>query len=207
MPASAPSRPVSRVICPSGLLVVVSAPSGAGKSTLCRLLVKRRKTLMFSVSVTTRPPRPGERDGRDYFFVSEAAFKAMRDRGDLVEWAEVHGQYYGTPKHYVDKQLAEGRDLLLDIDVQGALQVKRRFPNAVMIFITTPSFDDLEKRLRSRSSETEAQIQRRLADARRELRFVSKYQYLVINRQIPEAYRQLDAILTAESLRISTTHR
>src|SRR5258706_803949 len=123
-----------------GLLVVVSAGSGAGKSTLCRLLLKRRKKLVFAISATTRMPRPGEKEGRDYFFVTEAAFKAMRQRGDLAEWAKVHGQdYYGTPRAYLEKMRNQGKDVLLDIDVQGALQVKRRFRDAILIFITTPS--------------------------------------------------------------------
>src|SRR5579863_6841060 len=141
-----------------GLLVVISAGSGAGKSTLCRLLLKRRKNLVFSISATTRMPRPGEKEGRDYFFVTEAAFKAMRARGELAEWARVHGQdYYGTPRAYLEKMRARGKDVLLDIDVQGALQVKKRFPEAILIFITTPTFAELERRLRFRSSETEAQ--------------------------------------------------
>src|SRR5258705_13755985 len=108
-----------------GRLIVVSAGSGAGKSTLCRMLLKRRKNLVFSISVTTRLPRPGEKEGKDYFFVTEAAFKAMRERGDLLEWACVHDlDYYGTPKAYVQKMLSAGKDVLLDIDVQGAMQVK-----------------------------------------------------------------------------------
>lgn len=187
-----------------GLLIVISAGSGAGKSTLCRLLLKRRRNLAFSISATTRMPRPGEKEGKDYFFVSEAAFKAMRRRGELAEWAKVHGQHcYGTPRSYVDRVRAEGKDVLLDIDVQGALQVKRRYPEAVLIFITTPSFADLGRRLRKRSSETEAQIHRRLADARRELKYLGDYDYNVVNDRIPLALKRLEAILDAESLKIS----
>jgi guanylate kinase len=152
--------------------------------------------------VTTRQPRPGERDGHDYFFVSEPAFKDMRTQGQLVEWAEVHGQFYGTPKVFLEKMRNAGKDVLLDIDVQGAMQVKRLFPEAVLIFITTPTFEDLERRLRARSSESEVQIAHRLADARRELRFLPMYYYEVVNDRIPAAVRRLDAILTAESLRI-----
>ncbi len=186
-----------------GLLVVLSAGSGAGKSTLCRLLLKRRKNLLFSISVTTRHPRPGEKDGRDYFFVSEAAFEAMRRRGDLVEWATVHGQRYGTPRHSLEQMRAAGRDVLLDIDVQGAMQVKKRYPDAVLIFITTPQFADLEKRLRTRSSESEAQIRRRLADAKRELRFLHRYDYNVVNDRLQLALKRLEAILDAESTKMS----
>src|SRR5882724_244969 len=118
-----------------GLLIVLSAGSGAGKSTLCRLLLKRRKNLVFSISATTRMPRPGEKEGKDYFFLTEAAFKAMRKRHELVEWAKVHGNtYYGTPRINLERMLNKGKDVLLDIDVQGAMQVKRRFPGAVLIF-------------------------------------------------------------------------
>lgn len=185
-----------------GMLIVVSAGSGAGKSTLCRQLMHRRKNLMFSISVTTRMPRPGEVDGRDYFFTSDAAFKAMRSRHELVEWARVHDHFYGTPRHFLEEMRRKGRDILLDIDVQGALQVKRRFPEAVLIFITTPTFEDLERRLRARSSETEAGIRRRLADARRELKWIHRYDYNVVNDRIPLALKRLESILEAESLRI-----
>jgi guanylate kinase len=186
-----------------GLLIVVSAGSGAGKSTLCRLLLKRRRNLVFSISATTRLPRPGEKEGKDYFFVTEAAFKAMRERRELAEWAKVHGlHYYGTPRAPLDRMRAQGKDVLLDIDVQGALQVKRRYPEAALIFITTPTFGDLERRLRSRSSETEAQIRQRLADARRELKYLGHYDYNVVNDRIPLALKRLEAILDAESLKI-----
>jgi len=186
-----------------GLLIVVSAGSGAGKSTLCRLLLKRRRNLVFSISATTRLPRPGEKEDKDYFFVTEAAFKAMRRRRELAEWARVHGEhFYGTPRSYVDRMRARGKDVLLDIDVQGALQVKRRYPEAVLIFITTPTFADLGRRLRSRSSETEAQIRQRLADARRELKYLGDYDYNVVNDRIPLALKRLEAILDAESLKL-----
>jgi len=186
-----------------GLLIVVSAGSGAGKSTLCRLLLKRRKNLVFSISATTRLPRPAEKEGLDYFFVTEAAFKAMRRRHELAEWAKVHGRdCYGTPRAYLDRMRAQGKDVLLDIDVQGALQVKRHYPEAALIFITTPTFGDLERRLRSRSSETEVQIRRRLADARRELKYLGHYDYNVVNDRIPLALKRLEAILDAESLKI-----
>ncbi|MFA5976474.1 MAG: guanylate kinase [Elusimicrobiota bacterium] len=185
-----------------GLLVVVSSGSGAGKTTLCRNLLLRRKNLVFSISATTRSPRPGERDGREYFFVSEAAFRAMRKRGELLEWADVHGQFYGTPKAFIDRMCRAGRDVLLDIDVQGALQVKRRFPEAVLIFITTATFQELGRRLRSRHSENAGEIRRRLADARRELIFLDRYDYEVVNDRIPQAVKRLETILEAESLRI-----
>ncbi|HVO32290.1 MAG TPA: guanylate kinase [Elusimicrobiota bacterium] len=185
-----------------GLLIVISAASGAGKSTLSRELMRRRRKLVFSISVTTRMPRPGETDGRDYFFITENAFKAMRRRGELVEWAVVHGHYYGTPRHFLERMRKAGNDVLLDIDVQGAMAVKRLYPEAVLVFITTPTFADLERRLRRRSSESEAQIRQRLTDGRRELRRLSAYDYEVVNDRVPHAVNQLEAILTAERLRI-----
>jgi len=189
-----------------GTLIVVSAGSGAGKSTLCRLLMKKRKTLKFSTSVTTRLPRPGEEDGRDYFFITEAAFKAMIARHELVEWAQVHHQYYGTPRAFLEKTLASGQDILLDLDVQGALHVRKIFPEAVLIFITTPHFEEMERRLRARSSETERDIQQRLTDARRELKMLPRYDYHVINDRVPLAVRRLESILETQSLRILKHH-
>jgi guanylate kinase len=185
-----------------GSLIVVSAGSGAGKSTLCVKLLRRRKNLKFSISATTRLPRPGERDGREYFFVTEAAFKAMRSRNELAEWANVHGNFYGTPRPFVERTLASGLDVLLDIDVQGALAVKKLFPQAVLIFITAPSFQEMERRLRARSSEREADIQRRLADAQRELKLLSRYDYHVVNDRVTQAVHRLAAILDAEAMRI-----
>jgi len=184
-----------------GRLFVVSAPSGAGKSTLCRQLVSRNKNLIFSISVTTRHPRPGEKDGKEYFFVSDAAFEAMRKRNEFLEYADVHGYYYGTPRHFVEEKRKAGIDVLLDIDVQGALAVKKMCPDAILIFITTPTFKELERRLRARLSETESDIQRRLADAREELRFMDRYEHHVVNDQVPEALKQLETIVLSESIR------
>ena len=164
--------------------------------------MERRKNLVFSISATTRLPRPGEKDGKDYYFVTEAAFKAMQRRRDLVEWAKVHSQaYYGTPRSYLERMMSQGKDVLLDIDVQGAMQVKKRFPEAVLIFITAPSFAEMERRLRSRSSETEAQIQQRLKTARKELKYQRFYDYNVVNDRIPLALKRLEAILDTESLK------
>jgi guanylate kinase len=186
----------------SGSLIVISAGSGAGKSTLSQQLLRRRKNLRFSISATTRLPRPGEKDGHDYFFLTEAAFKAMRKRNDLLEWASVHDYFYGTPRPFVERTLAAGHDVILDIDVQGALTIKKLFPRAVLIFITAPTFAEMERRLRARSSETETAIQMRLADAQHELKFLSHYDYHVVNDRVPHAVQCLDAILTAESMRI-----
>jgi guanylate kinase len=164
--------------------------------------VSRRKKTAVSISVTTRMPRPGEKDGKDYFFVTEAAFKAMQKRGDLLEWATVHDHFYGTPKQFVQSMRAAGNDVILNIDVQGAMQVKRHCSDAVLIFVQTPHFSDLEKRLRRRSQDSEMEIRRRLANAKRELRSRSQYDYEVINDRIDTALQHLQAILTAESLRV-----
>lgn len=185
-----------------GSLIVVSAGSGAGKSTLCRELVRQMADLQFSISVTTRQPRPGERDGREYFFVTDAAFQAMRKRKELLEYANVHGYFYGTPRLFVERTLRAGRNVLLDIDVQGALTVKKLMPEAVLIFITTPSFREMERRLRARLSETERDIQRRLTDARRELKMLPQYDYHVVNDDVTAAVERLATIVTAESMRI-----
>ena len=185
-----------------GLLIVLSAPSGAGKSTLCQHLLKKNRNMMYSISVTTRLPRPGEVDGQDYFFVTDAAFKAMIRRGEFAEHALVHGHSYGTPKSFLNRVRNDGRDVLLDIDVQGALQVKRHYPDAVLIFITTPTLEELERRLRARCSETEAQLRLRLAAARREMGFLKRYDYHVVNDRIASAFEKLMAIVQAEKLRI-----
>jgi len=187
--------------------MVISAGSGVGKSTLSRKLMKRRRNLKFSISVTTRQPRPGEKDGREYFFITEAAFKAMIARRDLVEWAKVHQHYYGTPRSFMEKHLAAGHDVILDIDVQGGLHVKKMFPDAMLIFITAPSFEEMERRLRARLSETEHDIQCRLADARRELKMLPRYDYHVVNDHVPTAVKRLAAILDAQSLRILKHHQ
>jgi guanylate kinase len=177
----------------------MSAPSGAGKSTLCKQLLRRRKNLVFSISATTRMPRPGEKDGREYYFVSEAAFRAMRARRDLVEWAVVHGHLYGTPRSFLERMRQAGKDVLLDLDVQGALAVKKRSPDAVLIFIRTPRFSDLKKRLRHRSSDNTEEIRRRLKNAKTELKLAKRYDYQVVNDEIPRALKQLGSILDAES--------
>lgn len=186
-----------------GTLFVVSAPSGAGKTTLCREVRLRVPDLGYSVSYTTRAPRPGEVDGVDFHFVSEAEFAALRDRGEFAEWAVVHGHLYGTRARTLEAALAEGRDLLLDIDTQGAAQLRRRYPEAVLIFIVAPSLAELEQRLRERRSDAAAEIARRLARAREEIALWRQYDYLVVNRDVKEAVDQLTAIVVAERLRTS----
>ncbi|RUM88612.1 MAG: guanylate kinase, partial [Thermovibrio sp.] len=153
-----------------GLLIVISAPSGTGKTTLVHMLLKEFPDLEFSVSYTTRPPRPGEVDGRDYHFVDRKTFERMIEEGDFLEWAEVYGNLYGTSRTQVLKALNEGKDVILDIDTQGALQVKKNFPEAVLIFILPPSLKELERRLRNRGTDDEETIERRLKTAREEIR-------------------------------------
>lgn len=180
-----------------GSIVVVSAPSGSGKSTLIRRVLASDPALRFSVSYTTRAPRPGERNGRDYFFVSAARFRRMAAAGEFVEWAEVVGHYYGTAKRQILAAQAQGTDLLLDIDVQGHRQVRRRLPEAVSIFLLPPSFRELKRRLRHRHLDAPQVIRRRLANAKREMRHWREYDFLVVNDRLREAIKALQAIVQA----------
>jgi guanylate kinase len=184
-----------------GTLFVVSAPSGAGKTTLCREARLRVPDLAYSVSCTTRAPRPGEVDGTDFRFVSRGTFAAMRDGGELAEWASVHGNLYGTPAAPLEAALEAGRDVLLDIDTQGARQLRRRYPEAVLVFIVAPSIAELEQRLRERGSDADDDIARRLARARDEIALWKQYDYLIVNRDVKEAMDQLMAVIQAERCR------
>ena len=186
-----------------GTLFVVSAPSGAGKTSLCHELVARLPDVRYSVSCTTRKPRPGEVESRDYHFVDEAAFRGMIKEGAFIEWAEVYGNLYGTPRAPIREWMAKGSDVLLDIDTQGAEQLRGRYPEAVLVFIVAPSMRDLELRLRERKSDAEAEIARRLARARQEIALWRRYDYLVVNRDVKEALEQLASIIQAERCRAS----
>ncbi|MGB9886232.1 MAG: guanylate kinase [Moorellales bacterium] len=184
-----------------GLLLVISGPSGAGKGTVCRELRRRIPSLKYSVSATTRPPRPGEQQGVDYFFVDDQEFVRLREEGQLLEWARVHSHYYGTPLAPVLEALAAGQDILLEIDVQGALQVKHRLPEAVTVFLLPPSYEELRRRLVGRGTENEEQIRHRLEVARAEVRQVARYDYVVINDQVALATNRIEAIIIAEKCR------
>ena len=186
-----------------GTLFVVSAPSGAGKTTLCREIRLRLPDLAYSVSVTTRPPRPGEIDGADFRFVGAPEFRAMLARGEFAEWATVHGNLYGTRARALEDALATGRDVLLDIDTQGAAQLRARYPDAVLIFILAPSVKELEQRLRERRSNMDADIERRLVRAREEIALWRQYDYLIVNRDVKEAMEQLESIILAERCRVA----
>lgn len=186
-----------------GTLFVVSAPSGAGKTTLCREIRLRLPDLAYSVSVTTRPPRPGEIDGADFRFVGAPEFRAMLARGEFAEWATVHGNLYGTRARALEDALTTGRDVLLDIDTQGAAQLRARYPDAVLIFILAPSVKELEQRLRERRSDMDADIERRLVRAREEIALWRQYDYLIVNRDLKEAMEQLESIILAERCRVA----
>ncbi len=183
------------------MLFIVSAPSGSGKSTLVKMLLASLDRLDFSISYTTRLPRGNEKNGEDYHFVSREEFLAMRDRGELLEWAEVFGNYYGTGRKALEQAEKTGHDLVLDIDVQGAAQLKKRLPEAVTVFILPPSRGELEHRLRSRSLDDEAVIARRLRDASKEIRNYSAYDYILVNDQLDRAAERLRSILVAERCR------
>jgi guanylate kinase len=186
-----------------GTLVVVSAPSGAGKTTLCHEVRSLVPHLYYSVSYTTRAPRPGEVNGRDFHFVSTAQFVAMRNRDEFAEWAIVHGHLYGTPARALEGALGRGLDVLLDIDTHGARQLRQRYPEAVSVFIMAPSLAELEARLRERKSDAPGEIERRLSRAREEIAAWRQYDYLIINRDVKEAVDQLATIIHAERWRTS----
>jgi guanylate kinase len=191
------------VISRRGTLFVVSAPSGAGKTTLCREIRLRLPGLAYSISVTTRAPRPGEVDGVDFRFVTEPEFRAMLERNEFAEWAMVHGNLYGTRARALEDALATGRDVLLDIDTQGAAQLRARYADAVRIFVLAPSVKELEQRLRERRSNMDADIERRLIRAREEIALWRQYDYLIVNRDVKEALDQLEAIILAERCRVT----
>jgi guanylate kinase len=180
---------------------IISAPSGSGKSTLVHRLLASEPKLLFSISYTTRAPRGQEQDGVDYKFLTREGFEACIGRDEFLEHADVFGNYYGTHRSTLDRARAEGKDLLLDIDVQGARQLKLRLPEAVTIFVLPPSRDILEQRLRARSQDSEAVIQRRLEGAAEEVRNYKQYDYLLINREIESSVERLESIVQAERMR------
>jgi guanylate kinase len=185
-----------------GLLLVISSPSGAGKTTLSRRLLDRDPNITMSVSVTTRPPRPGEVDGRDYYFISKERFEAMRDAGELLESAEVFGNCYGTPKGPVEHSLAKGRDVLFDIDWQGTQQLAQAMQDdLVRIFIIPPSVEALRDRLISRAQDPMVVVAKRMAEASREISHWAEYDYVIVNDDLETADREICAILAAERLK------
>lgn len=185
-----------------GLLLVLSSPSGAGKTTLARHLMATDKAISMSVSVTTRRPRPGEVDGKDYIFLDEDRFKAMADDGELLEWANVFGNYYGTPHAPVEAAIAGGRDVLFDIDWQGAQQLSEKMKHDVVrVFILPPSAKSLEQRLRARAQDPEEVVRKRMDAAAAEISHWPEYDYVIVNSDLQTSMQGLSAILTAERLR------
>ncbi|MDT8435373.1 MAG: guanylate kinase [Gemmatimonadota bacterium] len=184
-----------------GLALVVAGPSGGGKTTVCRRLVERRRDVFFSVSATTRAARTGEQDGRDYRFLSRPAFEALIETDALLEWAEVHGELYGTPRENLAEARSAGRHLLLDIDVQGAAQVRSREPDAVLVFLLPPSAEELLRRLRRRGSEDGEAVRRRMRTALAELEAVGTFDFVIVNDDLDRTVAVVEAILTAEGCR------
>ncbi len=186
------------------LLLVLSGPSGSGKDSLIECLERRGLDLVRVVTLTTRPPRPGEVPGRDYLFVSPAEFERLRAAGELLEYAEVYGHWYGTPKGPVRQALARGKDVLLRVDVQGARTIRKLCPEAVLIFLTPPSEEELVRRLKARRTESPEELERRLAKVRDELASLPLFDYVIINYpdRLEEAAAQFEAIVTAEHLRV-----
>jgi len=184
----------------TGHLYIVAAPSGAGKTTLVRLLLENDPGIRLSISSTTRAPRPGEQDAREYHFVDAADFVERVSRGEFLEWAQVHGNYYGTSRRWVEAEMSVGRDILLEIDWQGAQQVRASFPQAIGMFILPPSIEALEDRLSSRGTDSVDTIARRIAAAREEMRHVDEFDYVIINDDLQRALGDMISVVSASRL-------
>ncbi len=186
-----------------GFVLVISGPSGAGKTSIARALVDSIAGLAFSVSATTRPPRPGEREGVDYLFCDRARFQEMIEHGELLEWASYSGNLYGTPRGPLEEILSQGRDIILDIETRGALNVRRALPESVLVFVVPPALVDLEQRIAARCAVSTDELSSRMAQARIELAAMRNYDYVVVNRSLDEAIGQIAAIITAERCRLT----
>lgn len=197
---------MGEMVKPQGILLVVSGPSGAGKGTICSMLREQLPDLGYSVSVTTRQPRVGEVDGVNYFFKTVDQVKEMIAKDEFLEYAEVYGNYYGTPRQYVMDLLASGKDVLLEIDIQGALQVKEHFPEGVFVFIVPPSLDELYDRIYKRGTDSAEVIERRMASAASELSFAAKYDYIIVNDVAEEAAQRVLTLMEAERYRVARTY-
>lgn len=186
-----------------GLIFVMSGPSGAGKTTIVKAALKEMEGIEFSVSYTTRPKRADEIEGVDYFFVDEGTFKKLIENGEFLEWAEVHGHLYGTSKKFVEERLERGINMLLDVDVKGALNIKKVYKDGIFIFVAPPSFKELKERLMKRHTENKDNFEKRIEDAKFELSQISKFEYLIVNREINTAVKELISIIIAEQLKVS----
>jgi guanylate kinase len=198
------SKKINSPIKKAGNIIIISAPSGAGKSSICKaVLGEGKKNIIYSISYTTRSPRKGERDGKNYHFISEDNFKQMIEKKKFAEWAKVHGNYYGTSKKLLNKALSVGRNIILAIDVQGGASIKKQYPNnSCMIFIMTPDFETLKKRLTARNKDCKGTISMRLRNAKKELKYLPKYEYLVINRKLDEAVYAVKTIIKSLEYKI-----
>lgn len=181
-----------------GLLILISGPSGTGKGTVCDLLRQKHPEISYSISATTRQPRPGEQDGVNYYFYTKEKFREMIDQGQMLEWAEVYGNFYGTPKQKVLDRLEAGEDILLEIDTQGALNVMKVMPEGLFIFLLPPSLEELAARLKGRGTETEESLHRRLGAAVDEIKLATKYRYVVVNDKVEDAQETIANIIEAE---------
>lgn len=185
-----------------GFLLIISGPAGTGKGTVCQELLNRNEDIIYSISATTRAPRAGEVDGVNYFFIDDKEFKNKIKEEKFLEYAHVHTNYYGTPKDFVVNQVEKGEVVLLEIDVQGALQIKKNYSEAVFIFLLPPTMEELKNRIIKRGTESEEDINRRYENAFKELDFVGKYDYFVINHEVEEAVLDIESIIRAEKLRV-----
>lgn len=186
-----------------GLLVVISGPSGTGKGTVCKKLMTERENVRYSVSATTRKPREGEVEGKNYFFVTESQFIDMLEKDALIEWDKYCDNYYGTPKAFIDQCVESGTDVILEITVEGALEIKQKYPECVLVFIVPPSLEELRRRIESRATECCDVIEKRLEQAANELKYVSKYDYLILNDSVDDAVLNIEKVLEAERLKPS----
>lgn len=184
-----------------GLLVVISGPSGTGKGTVCKKLIAERENIRYSVSATTRKPREGEIDGVSYFFVSESDFLGMLEKDALIEWDKFCENYYGTPKTFVEACLEKGTDVILEITVEGALEIKQKYPECVLIFLVPPSFEELRRRIENRATECCDVIEKRLESAVNEIKYIGKYDYVILNDSVDNAVLNIEKVLDAERLK------
>lgn len=185
-----------------GFLMVLSGPSGVGKGTVCDALLKENLDIKYSISATTRKMRPTEENGKNYFFYSEDEFKKMVEDGKMLEYAKVHGNFYGTPKDFVLKSIENGEVVILEIDVQGAMKVKENYPDAAFVFLLPPDFNELRKRIVNRNTEDKETIDLRMKNAQDEVKFINEYDYAVVNEDVKDTVEKIKAIIQAERLKV-----